>query len=70
MKNGCDYLNLFLVISFISNPRNLFMSPSSIKTHPLGLSFMDLTKMLVSFNESQTMIQSSMNVMIIIPFLV
>ncbi len=69
IKNGCDNLNLFLVISFIYIPRNLFMSPSSVKTYSLGPLFMDLTKLLISFIELLTMIQSSTYVMFIIPFL-
>ncbi len=69
IKNGCDNLNLFFVISFISIPRNLFMSPSSIKSYPLGPYFMDLMKVLISFIELLTMIQSSTYVMIMIPFL-
>jgi hypothetical protein len=44
------------------------MSPSSAKTYPLGPSFMDLTKVLISFIESLTMLQASMYVMIITPF--
>jgi hypothetical protein len=58
IRNSCDNLNLFFVISFISIPRNLFMSPSSVKAYPLGPSSMDLTKVLMSFIELRTMIQS------------
>jgi hypothetical protein len=39
-----------------------------VQTYPLGLSFMDLTKVLISFIELLMIIQSSMYVMIIIPF--
>jgi hypothetical protein len=45
------------------------MSPSSVKTNPLGLYFMDLTKVLISFIVLLTMMQSSIYVMIIISFL-
>jgi hypothetical protein len=69
IKNGCDNLNLFYVISFTSIPRKLCMSHSSVKTYPLGPSLIDLTKVLISFIELLTMIQSSTYVMIIIPFL-
>jgi hypothetical protein len=69
IKNDCANLNLFQVISFISIPRNLFISPSSVKTYHLGPSFMDLTKLLISFIKLLIMIQSSTYVMIIIPFL-
>jgi hypothetical protein len=45
------------------------MSSSQVKTYPSEPSFMDLTKVLISFIELLMMIQSSMYVMIIIPFL-
>ena len=69
IKNGCDNSNLFVVISFISIPRNLLMSPSSVKTYPIGPSFVDLTKVMIYFIELLTKIYSSTYVMITIPFL-
>jgi hypothetical protein len=45
------------------------MSPSSVKTYSLGPSFMDVMKVLISFIELLTMIQSTRYVMIIIAFL-
>jgi hypothetical protein len=62
-------IRIVLCNLFYFNSKKIFMSHSSVKKYPSEPSFMDLTKVLISFIELLTIIQSSMNVMIIIHFL-